>query len=388
MAKKQRRGNGEGSIYKRGDTWVGQYTIGRKTDGKMKLGYVYGKSRAEVNEKMNQKQNDVNKGIHVDSKNMTASDWVYEFLETYKRNTVTEDTYAIYLAYMKNHIDDTIGYYYLNEITNIKVQNLYNKLANKNMSAQAIKKIHDIINPAFKKAVFLNLMQKNPCDYTIRPKIPRPKLNVLSYEQQVKLMDSLDPTIMEDVCILVAMSTGLRIGEILALSWDTIDFKKMQISVSKSVKRNTLVEPDENGNRSALVLKEPKTISSIRTVPISNNLHGILLTYKDTYDNTLPPELAKQYSNRLFYSFNHPEGLSDTSRFVTRFKAKLKENGIPEIRFHDLRHSFTTRLMESKVHPKIASTILGHSSAKITLDIYTHVSEDQQLDAINTVKGI
>lgn len=387
MAKK-RRGNGEGSIYKRADTWVGQYTIGKKTDGKIKLGYVYGKSRAEVNEKMNQKQNDVNKGIHVDAKTITVSQWVYDFLETYKKNVVTEGTYVGYVKSVKNHVDDSIGYYYLSEISNMKVQELYNNLAKKALSAQSIKNVHDIINPAFKKAVSLNLMQKNPCDFTIRPTIQKPQLNVLSYEQQVKLMNSLDPTVMEEVCILIAMSTGLRIGEILALTWDDIDFDKLKINVSKSVKRTALINPDEDGNRTKLIIKEPKTVSSVRTVPISNNLLGILLTYKEAYENELSPAFIKKYCNRLFYNINHKDGLSDNTRFTNRLKMKLKENGIPEIRFHDLRHSFTTRLLESNVHPKIASTILGHSSAKITLDVYSHVSKEQQLDAINTVKGI
>ena len=153
MSKK--RGNNEGSITKRKDgRWQGSVTIGYDDDGSQRRHYVYGRTRSEVSEKMNEILHNINTGTYIDKrKNPTVSDWLYTWLHTYKKNTVKERTFDQYEGIIRVHLIPEIGHLKLVELTEIHLQKFYNRLFAEGLSARTIQLINTVMYSAIKKAI-------------------------------------------------------------------------------------------------------------------------------------------------------------------------------------------------------------------------------------------
>lgn len=195
----------------------------------------------------------------------------------------------------------------------------------------------------------------------LRPSIPTKDLEVLSLDEQRKLEKNVsvsnDPT---DLGIMISLHTGLRIGEVCALTWDDIDLKQQIIKVRHTIARIREITPD--GATSKLIIDEPKTKSSIRDVPISTSLvEAIKRIQSISISNYVVSSSVSFVSPRTYYY---------------RYYKVIELVGISRVNYHALRHTFATRCIEAGVDVKSLSEILGHSDVSITLNTYVHSSMD------------
>ncbi len=237
-------------------------------------------------------------------------------------------------------------------------------------------------------AVKEGILSVNPARNTIRPKVTSPDVKVLTVDQQEKIMKEV-PNDTIGVLIKLALGTGCRIGELLGLKWSDIDFKNREAHINQALLYTPTFDYESNTYMySHCELSNLKTTSSHRIIPLSDNLIAILSAYKlnqRAYICQLP-ENIEILPEMIF--LNEKGNYLDPRSATKRYHKVLKSLGIPSMKFHALRHTFATRILEANVHPKVAQTLLGHTSCDITMNIYSHVLPDQTRDAIDRLKGI
>ena len=369
MSKK--RGNNEGSIIKRKDgRWMASVTVGRNADGSQKRQCFYGKTRSEVAEKMNELIHDINSGSYIDKdKNPTVSDWLPTWLNTYKKNNVKPRTYEQYEGIIRLYLIPNLGEVRLVDLNETMVQRLYNKLYERGLSARTVKLTNVVLKSALKKAVKLGLVLRNICENIDLPKETKKERRVLTPEEQKILLKTLKETDGGDIYIF-ALFTGMRRGEVLALTWEDVDFKHKVITINKNLSRIKTYVVD--GNKTKLVVGDPKTTTSNRVIPIVECLIPLLKkqkekTYSDESDLVFPSDTG---------------GYIDPGNYNRKFYKIIKKTGLPKTNPHALRHCFASNALESGVDIKTTSEILGHSSIDITADLYTHASMSHKKNEI------
>lgn len=373
MSKK--RGHHEGGITKRKDgRWQGTVTIGKNDDGSQRRQYIYGKTRSEVAEKINKLINNINSGTYIDKKkNPTVEEWLTFWLETYKANNIKKTTYDQYFAMMRGHLIPAFGNLRLVELTESQIQAFYNKLFASGMASRTIHIIHTVLRAALKKAVKIRLLMFNVCDAVELPKQTKKERRVLSEDEQKRLLKVLKED-EQGIMYIFALFTGLRRGEVLALRWSDVDLEEGIISVTKTLNRvNTYAD---SGDRTKLIVSEPKTETSKRIIPIVDSLLPLLKKQKQKNNNEF---------NLVFPS--EAGGYIDPGNYNRKFYKLVKKAGLPKANPHALRHSFATRALEAGVDLKTTQELLGHSSITITSDLYTHALMKHKKKELNKLKS-
>ena len=376
MSKK--RGNNEGSIVKRKDgRWQGAVTIGRNDNGSQRRQYVYGKTRGEVAEKMNKLINSINSGSFIDkNKNPTVEEWLYFWLLTYKKNSVKQKTFDQYEGVIRVHLVPEFGDLRLVELKEAQLQKFYNRLFVNGLSARSIQIINTVLSAALKKAIKSRLILFNVCDAVELPKQTKKERRVLSAEEQEQLLKELKKD-EQGAMYIFALFTGLRRGEVLALRWSDVDLEAGIIKVTKALNRvKTYVD---SGDKTKLIVSEPKTETSKRVIPIVDSLIPLLKKQKKlTRDN-----------NELDLVFpSEAGGYIDPGNYNRKFYKIVKRSGLPKANPHSLRHSFATRALEAGVDLKTTQELLGHSSISITADLYTHSMMKHKKQELRKLKSV
>lgn len=363
------------NIHKRKDgRWEARIRI-RGTNGKNKYYSVYGKTYSEVKEK---KEYYLENRSHMKpvTRKITFEEIVDMWLET-RFFHQKESTRLKYQNIINTHIKPALGKIDINELDEVIINRF---LATKKESGRIDKKgglsnsyvktmaivINSAVSYAAEKEYRLPLKSKIQ-----KPPMDKKDIAVLSKEVQDRLETALRYDSSKTALgILIALNTGLRIGEICALKWENIDLQNRMISVKKSIVR--VSDMGWNTQKTKYILDEPKTLTSIRDIPITTKLYSILKNVTE---------------KRGFV-------LSDNNEFVCprtfeyRYHKKLSEYDIPDTNFHTLRHTFATRCVEKNVDTKTLSEILGHSNVSITLNYYVHPSFESkrnQLEKICTI---
>lgn len=361
MAKK--RGNNEGCITKRSDgRWQGAVTVGRNDDGSQRRQYVYGKTRSEVADKINKLINSINTGTFVDKmRNPTLEEWLIFWLSTYKKNVIKERTFDQYESVIRVHIIPEFGSFKLVDLKESQLQKFYNRLLEDGLSARTIHVINTVLSSALKKAMKNRLILYNVCDGIELPKQVKKERRVLTTDEQKRLIKELKKD-EQGAMYIFALFTGLRRGEVLALQWDDVDLENGIIKVTKNLGRvKTYVD---SGDKTKLIVSEPKTESSRRVIPIVDSLIPLLETQKKRTQE-------KNEFNLVFPS--EAGGYIDPGNYNRKFYKIVKRAGLPKANPHSLRHSFATRALEAGLDLKTTQELLGHASINITSDMYTHV---------------
>lgn len=374
-----KRGQGEGTISKRPDgTWWARITVGKTPDGKQKRKAFYGKTRKEVQEKLTAALNDINNNTYIEPSKMTVEQWMYIWLRDYKKTSVKPKTYAAYEAQVRNHIAPGLGSYTLSNLRNDMVQRFVNELSNKGLESLTIERIVGILKSALMQAVDNDLIAKSPATRVKMPLQKERNPRVLTVHEQDLFMEAAKEHRNGEIFLLI-LGTGLRIGEALALTWDDIDFEKRVLRVNK-----TQIEYCEHVNGETIYHRtcgSPKTKTSNRTVPLIPTLVEMLQNLKIERDEEKAKFKDAYQDNGLLFCNYY--GVSLNYNTITKKMTSIsKKTGIEGVHPHTLRHTFATRGLENGIELKVMQELLGHSSLKMTADLYTHVLPETKQTSI------
>src|SRR5215211_2530588 len=374
MAKKKQRGNGTGTVYprKNKDGKVIGYRGSYIVDGKRY--YVSAKTKTETEQKLRQAMTDADRGLTFDAGSLTLRDYLYRWLNDSVRDTVRNTTFERYEQIARLHIEPALGDVRLKALTPTHVRGLYkDKLQSR--SPRTVQYIHITLHKALKQAVSDGLIPRNVTEAVKPPQIRREEIHPLMPEQVNALLSAARGDRLEALYVL-AIHTGLRQGELLGLKWDDVDLEEGTLQV-----RRTLTTA-----KGGLVLSTPKTKGSRRTVKLSQTALEALRSHLERQLGEIDQASGLWCENGLIVASEVGEPLD--RRYITthRFKPLLKRARLPQIRFHDLRHTCATLLLSRNVNPKIVSEMLGHSSIAITLDTYSHVLPNMQESAAKAME--
>lgn len=273
-----------------------------------------------------------------------------------KKQFVKESTYSAYCLLLSNYIIPFFGT--KEEFTECDVQQFVLQSLAKGLSEKTIKDIIVVIKMIQKFGAKSNMTSLNQIDVKFPASSTKRELEIMSKDNQKKLFDYLrDNFSFKNLGIVICLCTGLRIGELCALKWNSFDMEANVLKVRHTVQRIYFV--DEETRYTKIVLSEPKTRESNRDVPLSTELIKII-----------KPLMKVVNSN--FYVLSNDEKPIEPRTYRNYYKKVLKILNIPYLKFHGLRHSFATRCIESKNNIKTVSVILGHSNITTTMNLYVH----------------
>ena len=365
-----KRGNGEGSIYKQRDNlWAASITVETAQGRKRK--YFYGKTRKEVQEKLAAAAHERQQGTIVTAPNQTIEQFLTNWLMTHK-SSVRPRTTERYEGFVRLHVVPVIGRVRLDKLSAQHVQTLYAQKLEEGLSPTTVNTLHMMLHRALKDALRWGLVARNVCDLVSPPRRAHYEFKSLSKEQAQKLLTALHGHNMEALFVL-ALTTGMRRGEILALKWQDIDFEQNMLQVRRIFTRS-------KGQR--YLEAEPKTEKSRRSVALPA-ITTTLLKKHQASQQELRRQVGEYWQAHDLVFCTALGTPLNPNKVLERFKTVLKKAGLPAIRFHDLRHSAATMLLAMGVHPKVVQELLGHNQISMTMDIYSHVLPTMQKDAMS-----
>ncbi|MGV3027067.1 tyrosine-type recombinase/integrase [Clostridium thermobutyricum] len=337
---------------------------------------LYGTTVKELNKKIKDITYELDHNIKDEKESFENFfvNWLFEVNFINKKPSTKERYEGLYRNYIKN---SELSKLKIKDISQTDIQKYYNSLIKKGISVTTITQLNKIIAPSIRYAYNNNLIIKDFTKAIILPTKKeedklnsKNKINPFTIDEQNKFINSIIGNDLE-ILFLTALNTGMRQGELLALTWNDIDFENNTISINKTVKY--IAPVDTNGRGKGFVsVQTPKTVNSIRTIPLPLFLKDKLKEYKiNQSKNRLL--LANLYHNNNLVFCNTYGNYLDSSMVRKKFKKVLEKNNLPIRKFHDLRHTFATRLFELGENPKTVQTLLGHSNISTTLDTYTHV---------------
>jgi integrase len=372
VGKAKQSGNGTGTVYPRRNKdgkitgYRGSYFT---ADGRRR--YVSAKTKTEARRTLRQAMADADRGLIFDADNLKVGEYLDRWLADSVSDTVKATTFERYEQITRLHLKPTLGRVKLKALTPAHVRSLYREKLEAGSSARTVRYVHTTLHKALKQAVMDGLIPRNATEDVKPPQPSREEMHPLTPEQAKLLLQVAHETgdrleALYVLAIHTGLRTGLRQGELLGLKWDDVDLDDGSLQVRRTLSIT------KNGP----VFTSPKTTGSRRSVKLTNNATEALKSH-------LKRQLAEIDRVGSLWSPGDADGpifASETGepldrRAVTKLKFKplLKQAGLPEIRFHDLRHTCATLLLTRNVNPKIVSEMLGHSTIAITLDTYSHV---------------
>lgn len=389
MPKARSKANGEGTIYKftkNNKTYYrGMLSVGYDENGKLIRKSFTGAKKQDVVNKMAEYKAKNNNGLLPSDDKITLQQWFHTWLFDFRINDLKPSSLERYEGIYRNYIyNSPIGKKALTNLRAADIQSYYNALTSSGKSPSNIRMINKALKASLNEALKQNYIVKNYCDSITLPKVSKSEdIVVFTKEEQKDLILYLNRHKLK-MLIVMALGTGLRQGELLALKWSDIDFANNTVSVSKSIKLVYIV--DKDGNRKSSILEQtPKTKSSIRTIPVPSNIIDELKLYKKEQEKKSESELYKD--NDIIFADDTGNYLD--SRYLSkRYTKLLKEAEIDYKKFHSLRHTYATRLFETGIPIKTVQVLMGHSDIKTTMNIYTHVMPEEKTKAVEKLNSL
>lgn len=367
----KRRGNGEGTIYKNEklNMWTGQYT---KPNGKR--GAVYGKTRQEVKEKLVKKLAEIQTHSYIETNSITLIEITRSIVEDrHNSNKTRDNAYRTNLDTIKRIEKSNIANMKIQKITEEHLKDFLNSLTSK-YSNSSIRKVYGLLNATFRRAVVKGYIIRNPFDNKEEMQRPQSKkkdkkIKALTLEEQKKLEEVLktyNDTTYKNI-IRLALYTGMRSGEILALKIGDIDLKNKVIHIQRTLTKDV--------NARVIIGEDAKTDDSVRDITIDEIVEKIL---KDSIS------LFQFNKNNLLFLKNG--NLITNSQVNIAFKKICKQNNINagyDVNFHMLRHTYATRCIESGMPAEVVQKKLGHHDVEITINTYTDIFNKYESEHTN-----
>lgn len=358
-----KRGQNEGSITKRKDgRWVARLTIGYE-GGKQKRKCIYGRTREEVAGKLAAALKAKKDGLPVSNDRITFGQFLDKWLEDSVKPSVRPRTFKSYSQLVTRHVAPELGNIRLAKLSPQDIQDLMNRKLKAGLSPRSVQYIHAIIRRALVQARKWDLVPRNVAKLVDPPRAQRYEVKALSPEQARAFLDAAKGDRLKAL-YTVAVALGLRRGECLALRWEDIDLEAGTLRV-----RHTLHHVDGGG----WTLAEPKSANSRRTLGLPQ---FALAALKDHRKRQLEEKISKGkdwQDHGFVFTSRAGTPLDGQHLYFRHFKKLLGKAGLPDIRFHDLRHSCASLLLAQGVSPRVIMETLGHSQISLTMNTYSHV---------------
>lgn len=361
------------NIYKRKDgRYEGRYVTGRTLDGKTRFGYVYAHSYSEVRLELMRKK--------VEQANIPAApslfghglygEWLEHWLDAEIRPNVKQSTYANYRS-IQRRLTDGLGSQPLRTLAQEDIQTFLNMPEIQALASTTRHGILRMLKSSLQAAKENGMLAKDPCAAFRLAHEAAAEQRVLSIREQ-KLL-TLAAIRANELPVLIGLYTGMRVGEVCGLKWSDIDWQESIVTVQRTVLRCARVGPHSSGTE--VIVSAPKSSASRRILPVPAVLMRLLLDLRG-------PDVA------VGFIFGSPSKACEPRLLQLRLERLIACCGLDGVHFHTLRHSFATRLLEMGVDFKTVSLLLGHSSAKITLDFYAHATLEQRQRAIRRLETL
>ena len=355
-----KRGNGEGSIYphKRGGVKVGyrgSYWVDTAEGPKRR--YITGETREDVAEKLAKAISDRADGLVFDAGSTTTGEYLTRWLSDSVRGTVQGSTYRSYGRVVDGHLVPGVGRVKLAKLRPDHIRRLYRSMLDAGKATRTVQYAHTLLKRALAQAVMDGLIPRNAAEAVRPPKLKRDEIQPLNADQVRALLDASD----ERSCALytVAVRTGMRPGEILALRWSDVDLEAGTVQINRALSEGEF--------------STPKTPRSRRRISLSPATVAALKAHRKRQLEECMAKAGLWEDHGLV--FPSSVGTPKSQRNLNReFKNAAKRAGLPDhFKLYDLRHTCATLLLARNVHPKYVQELLGHASIALTLDTYSHV---------------
>lgn len=309
------------------------------------------------------------------SKKILYKDWIYTWLLE-KKDYIKESTYANYSNNIFNHIIPKLGNYYLNELNHKVIQDFLLELSKNGrkdntggLAEKTIKDITIIIKGSIKKGINEDKIKHIELTFNYPKDNKENKLYVLTKREQNKITNYVLENInSRNIGLLISLYSGIRIGELCALKWEDVDFKKNCLTINKTIQRVYIKDKDKNISK--VIITTPKTKNANREIPINKDFLEILKKVK---------------SDKEHYILTGNERYIEPRTYRKYFNKILDELKIKHFNFHSLRHTFATNCISLGVDYKTVSELLGHANVNITLNLYVHPRYSQKKKCIDLV---
>lgn len=360
------------NIYKRKDgRYEGRYVIGKTLAGKTRFGYIYSYQYADAKRLLTQKKAELlEHAVHFGTARQGSfAEWVKYWMENELMGSVKASSYQTYLYQMNRHLIPHLGDMELSALNPKAILSFVNCLQEKGLSERTVRSVYRLLSACMRAALDDGVIRKNPCK----------KIRIQCEEgREQRVMSQNEQKIVEremkregNLSALMSMYTGLRLGEICGLKWADVDWENGTVTVRRTVQRLKKLRLD-CGPKTHLMIGSPKSCSSHRTIPVP------VFILKQLRE--LQRKATDGISDFIFSTTAHA---AEPRTIQRRFEKAMHRLGLSGVHFHTLRHSFATRMLELGIDIKTVSVLLGHSSAKTTLDCYAHSLLEQQRNAVN-----
>lgn len=284
-----------------------------------------------------------------------------------KRQYVKKSSFSAYMLLIENHLLPVFGK--MTTVKEINIQSFVFQKLEEGLSQKTIKDILIVLKMVLRFGVKNKLIEHQQFEIQFPTEREKYQIQVLSKTHQKKIMHYIQEHFtFKNLGIYICLSTGIRIGEICALTWEDIDTESGTICIRKTIQRIYVI--GEKKRHTELILDTPKTKNSIREIPMSKDLVKML-------------KAIKKIVNSSFFVLTNDIKPTEPRTYRNYYKNLMKELGIPELKFHGLRHSFATRCIESNCDYKTVSVLLGHSNISTTLNLYVHPNMEQKKKCID-----
>lgn len=363
-------------------SWTIVIDLGRDINGKRRQKWETVKgTKKEANQRLTELLRQYDTGTYLDPQKMTVAGYLKAWLRDYAEPNVSTKTYIRYESICVKHLTPALGRLQLQKLQPLHIQEYYNEALKSGrvdgkggLAAQTVKHHHRVLAEAMKKAVNWQLINVNPCDAVDAPKPEKKEMRALDERESATLLDISKGTRLY-IPILIALTTGLRRGELIGLKWSDIDLTMKTLSINRTI---------EQTSKSGIVEKTPKTKRSRRSIALASLTVSAIKELKQEHSK-LRLKLGPAFQDNGYLFINEDGTLWGPDAFTKAFRWLLDKTDIGYVRFHDLRHSHASQLLKQGINPKVVSERLGHSSIAITMDTYSHVLPGLQEEAASKI---
>ena len=381
--KNTRTANGAGSIRKREDSrWEGRVTVGiDPVTGKQLQRSVYGETQKEVRKQLSKITNEIDEKTYIDPCAMTLNEWLDIWLADYTIG-IKDSTAYHYERNMARHVRPALGHIRLDELDGRMIQHLYNTLrkehdGKKALSPKSIKDIHGQLHCILQQAVRLNYIRTNPTDNCIPPRVFKKEIKPLTDEQMNRLLEAIQESDYR-IMIIVFMFTGLRESELLGLMWDCVDFDRGSILIDKQLNKSQR----KNGGYSFNPTKNGKS----RLLVPAPYVMDLLQEQKELQRKWKAAAGSAWINSGLVFTNEQGRYVSFRALYDS-FKKIVRSLDMPDVRIHDLRHTYAVNSLRAGDDIKTVQENLGHATAAFTLDFYGHCTDEMRQASANRMQA-